>query len=66
MPYEWRSVRQYLRDNPVARRYGEMALLAMVERGAILRICISLFWKAAKGYMPALPEKWGGGANFST
>ncbi len=30
MPYEWRSFRQYLRDNPVARRYGEMALLAMV------------------------------------
>ncbi len=30
MPYEWRSVRQYCRDNPAARRYGEMALLVMV------------------------------------
>ena len=30
MPHDWRSVRQYLRDNPVARRYGEMALLVIV------------------------------------
>ena len=65
MPRDWRSVCQYLWENPVVRRYGEMVLLMVVGAWPILRIFISRSWKVAKGCMPALPEKWGGGKNFS-